>query len=79
LDEVARSVGKASAEAPTRFRDLLAAGWRIKANALTSTFGWPAFVAQHGAETVLLFGIEPVASCGSPATAARRNLAVVGP
>jgi NhaP-type Na+/H+ or K+/H+ antiporter len=43
----------------TRFRDLLEAGWRIKANALTNTFDWPAFVAQHGADTVLLFGIEP--------------------
>jgi NhaP-type Na+/H+ or K+/H+ antiporter len=43
----------------TRFSDLLAAGWRIKANALTNAFDWPAFVAQHGADTVLLFGIEP--------------------
>ncbi len=43
----------------TRFSELLAAGWRIKANALTVAFDWPAFVAQHGADTVLLFGIEP--------------------
>jgi NhaP-type Na+/H+ or K+/H+ antiporter len=43
----------------TRFRDLLEAGWRIKANALTNAFDWAAFVAQHGADTVLLFGIEP--------------------
>ncbi|MGH8234079.1 MAG: cation:proton antiporter [Rhodanobacteraceae bacterium] len=43
----------------TRFGELLAAGWRIKSNALNDTFDWPAFVAQHGADTVLLFGIEP--------------------
>ncbi|MGH8216191.1 MAG: cation:proton antiporter, partial [Rhodanobacteraceae bacterium] len=43
----------------TRFSDLLAAGWRIKANALTSAFDWSAFVSQHGADTVLLFGMEP--------------------
>jgi NhaP-type Na+/H+ or K+/H+ antiporter len=43
----------------TRFGDLLAAGWRIKSNALTDAFDWPAFVATHGADAVLLFGIEP--------------------
>ena len=43
----------------TRFDELLAAGWRVKSNGLTDTFDWPAFVAQHGADTVLLFGIEP--------------------
>jgi NhaP-type Na+/H+ or K+/H+ antiporter len=43
----------------TRFVELLEGGWRIKANALTTTFDWPAFVAQHGADTVLLFGLEP--------------------
>lgn len=43
----------------SRFNDLLAAGWRIKSNALTDTFDWPAFVTQHGEDTVLLFGIEP--------------------
>jgi len=42
----------------TRFAELLEAGWRIKSNALTETFGWPEFLAQHGAEAVLLFGIE---------------------
>jgi len=42
----------------TRFAALLEAGWRIKSNALTETFGWPEFLAQHGAEAVLLFGIE---------------------
>lgn len=42
-----------------RFTGLLEAGWRIKSNALTETFGWPEFVAQHGADAVLLFGIEP--------------------
>jgi len=43
----------------TRFAELLDAGWRIKSNALTETFGWPEFLAQHGADAVLLFGIEP--------------------
>jgi hypothetical protein len=43
----------------TRFVELLEAGWRIKANALTAAFDWPAFVAQHGADSVLLFGLEP--------------------
>ncbi|HEY8229436.1 MAG TPA: sodium:proton antiporter [Rhodanobacteraceae bacterium] len=43
----------------TRFAELLEAGWRIKSNALTETFGWPEFLAQHGADAVLLFGIEP--------------------
>jgi len=43
----------------TRFVELLDGGWRIKTNALTEAFGWPDFVAQHGADTVLLFGIEP--------------------
>jgi NhaP-type Na+/H+ or K+/H+ antiporter len=42
-----------------RFAELLEAGWRIKSNALTETFGWPGFLAQHGADSVLLFGIEP--------------------
>jgi hypothetical protein len=42
----------------TRFAELLAAGWRIKSNALTEAFGWPEFLAQHGADAVLLFGIE---------------------
>jgi hypothetical protein len=43
----------------TRFAGLLEAGWRIKSNALTETFDWPAFLAQHGTDSVLLFGIEP--------------------
>lgn len=43
----------------TRFVELLDGGWRIKTNALTEAFGWPDFVAQHGADTMLLFGIEP--------------------
>lgn len=43
----------------TRFAELLDAGWRIKSNALTDAFGWPEFLAQHGADSVLLFGIEP--------------------
>ncbi|HET9818376.1 MAG TPA: sodium:proton antiporter [Rhodanobacteraceae bacterium] len=43
----------------TRFQELLAAGWRIKSNELTDAFDWPAFIATHGADAVLLFGIEP--------------------
>jgi len=43
----------------TRFAELLDAGWRIKTNALTEAFGWPEFLAQHGADAVLLFGVEP--------------------
>jgi NhaP-type Na+/H+ or K+/H+ antiporter len=43
----------------TRFAEMLEAGWRIKSNALTDAFGWPEFLAQHGADSVLLFGIEP--------------------
>jgi hypothetical protein len=43
----------------TRFVELLEAGWRIKSNALTEAFGWPEFLAQHGADAVLLFGVEP--------------------
>ncbi|MHC1480686.1 cation:proton antiporter [Frateuria aurantia] len=42
----------------SRFRDLLAAGWRIKATGLTTTFDWPRFIEQYGSRTVLLFGIE---------------------
>jgi NhaP-type Na+/H+ or K+/H+ antiporter len=43
----------------TRFAELMAAGWRIKSNALTETFGWPEFLTQHGVDAVLLFGVEP--------------------
>ncbi|MGH8145729.1 MAG: cation:proton antiporter [Rhodanobacteraceae bacterium] len=43
----------------TRFAELLNTGWRIKVNVLTDSFDWPGFVAQHGANTLLLFGIEP--------------------
>jgi len=42
-----------------KFNELLTQGWTIKSNALTSVFGWPEFLAQHGSETVLLFGIDP--------------------
>jgi hypothetical protein len=42
-----------------RFAELLQAGWRIKSSALTDAFGWPGFLAEHGAGAVLLFGIEP--------------------
>ncbi|BBL35630.1 K(+)H(+) antiporter NhaP2 [Nitrosomonas stercoris] len=42
-----------------RFNQLLAQGWTIKANELTDIFGWPEFQAQHGQDTILLFGIDP--------------------
>ncbi|HEU0276755.1 MAG TPA: sodium:proton antiporter [Rhodanobacteraceae bacterium] len=42
----------------TRFADLLDAGWQVKANALTPGFDWPAFQAQHGTGTLLLFGVD---------------------
>jgi NhaP-type Na+/H+ or K+/H+ antiporter len=42
-----------------RFAELLQAGWQIKSSALTDAFGWPEFLAEHGAGAVLLFGIEP--------------------
>ncbi len=42
-----------------KFNELLAQGWTIKSNTLTNVFGWPEFLAQHGQETVLLFGIDP--------------------
>jgi NhaP-type Na+/H+ or K+/H+ antiporter len=42
-----------------RFAELLQAGWRIKTSALTDSFGWSEFMAEHGADTVLLFGVEP--------------------
>ncbi len=41
-----------------RFAELLQAGWRIKSSELGDSFGWPEFLAEHGAEAVLLFGIE---------------------
>lgn len=43
----------------SRFAEMLEAGWKIKANVLTDSFDWSGFVAQHGAETTLLFGVEP--------------------
>ncbi len=42
-----------------RFAELLQAGWRIKTSALTDSFGWPEFLAEHGNDAVLLFGVEP--------------------
>ena len=42
-----------------RFAGLLQAGWRIKSSVLSDSFGWPEFLAEHGADAVLLFGIEP--------------------
>ncbi|HET7561967.1 MAG TPA: sodium:proton antiporter [Rhodanobacteraceae bacterium] len=42
-----------------RFAGLLADGWKVKTNVLTDSFDWAAFVAQHGRDVVLLFGIEP--------------------
>ncbi len=43
----------------TRFAGLLDAGWQVKVNALTASFDWAAFQAQHGAGTLLLFGVDP--------------------
>lgn len=40
------------------FAERLARGWRIKSTRLSATFGWPDFVAQHGSDSVLLFGVE---------------------
>jgi hypothetical protein len=42
-----------------RFGGLLADGWEVKTHVLTDAFDWAAFVAQHGRDVVLLFGIEP--------------------
>lgn len=42
-----------------RFDDLLKAGWRTKTTRLSEAFDWVKFREQHGADTVLLFGIEP--------------------
>lgn len=42
----------------SRFAELLEAGWQVKTNSMTEAFGWPQFVAQHGSDAVLLFGIE---------------------
>ena len=42
-----------------RFAGVLEAGWRIKSSALADSFGWPDFLAEHGAEAALLFGVEP--------------------
>ena len=42
-----------------RFAELLQEGWRIKTSALTDSFGWPEFLAEHGNDAVLLFGVEP--------------------
>jgi NhaP-type Na+/H+ or K+/H+ antiporter len=42
-----------------RFAELLQAGWRIKSSVLSDAFGWPEFLAEHGADVVLLFGVEP--------------------
>ncbi|BFI94638.1 MAG: sodium:proton antiporter [Rhodanobacter sp.] len=41
-----------------RFAELLARGWRIKATRLSATFDWPSFIAQYGADSMLLFGVE---------------------
>ena len=37
----------------------LQTGWRIKSSALSDSFGWPEFLVEHGADAVLLFGVEP--------------------
>ncbi|KRE94500.1 sodium:proton antiporter [Frateuria sp. Soil773] len=41
-----------------RFAELLEQGWRIKSTRLTAAFDWPHFIAQYGADSVLLFGVE---------------------
>jgi NhaP-type Na+/H+ or K+/H+ antiporter len=41
-----------------RFAQMLAQGWRIKSPKLSSAYDWPQFVAQYGAISVLLFGID---------------------
>ena len=41
-----------------RFAHMLAAGWRVKSTKLSDSFGWPQFVAQNGATSVLLFGVD---------------------
>jgi NhaP-type Na+/H+ or K+/H+ antiporter len=43
----------------TRFVAMLDAGWRIKTSALTDSFDWSEFRAQHGEDAVLLFAVEP--------------------
>ncbi|TNY25234.1 cation:proton antiporter, partial [Fulvimonas soli] len=40
------------------FAERLEQGWRIKSTRLTPAFDWPGFLQQHGADTVLLFGVE---------------------
>ncbi|HEX7324005.1 MAG TPA: sodium:proton antiporter [Rhodanobacteraceae bacterium] len=42
-----------------RFAEMLSAGWQIKTSALTGTFDWPAFQAEHGTGTLLLFALDP--------------------
>ncbi|ABI59236.1 MULTISPECIES: cation:proton antiporter [Nitrosomonas] len=42
-----------------KFNELLSQGWTIKSNELTNVFGWPEFLAQHGQDAILLFGIDP--------------------
>jgi hypothetical protein len=41
-----------------RFAHMLAEGWRVKSTRLSGSFDWPQFVAQYGATSVLLFGID---------------------
>lgn len=41
----------------SRFTALLEEGWRLRTTALTETYGWPEFVAQHGGEAYLLFAL----------------------
>ncbi len=41
-----------------RFAELLQQGWRVRSTRLSSTFDWPQFLEQHGAGSVLLFGVE---------------------
>ncbi|TAL72086.1 MAG: sodium:proton antiporter [Rhodanobacter sp.] len=41
-----------------RLIDLLERGWQIKSTLLTASFDWSQFLAQHGAESLLLFSVE---------------------
>lgn len=42
-----------------RFTEMLQDGWCIKTNELTEQFDWAELRAQHGGESIFLFGISP--------------------
>lgn len=43
-----------------RLREMLEGGWRVTSNTLTEQFGWTQFLAQHGEDSLLLFGVDTV-------------------